>query len=171
MWREWEAEEEKRRREIVVRAEFLNYLKAYGSPDAAMLTPGQVAAEVKRGFDAARWETHRFMPVRWKEKGKEGLGYVDLCVIEPTTDFRAAIQFDFDVPVRSRVVTINHMNRFAPDLAVFGLARTHLPLERIATAVRDVKIDFLVVGLAEDGKIVMTPKGRDQWKKAAPGSP
>lgn len=128
------------------------------------LLPYQIADEVLDDLTFAGFDTQRSVRLRWEVAKEPQAGFIDVLAQDPETGFLAALQFDFDIPTRGHVEVVNRLSP-SPDLALFVLARPRLPTEKLATAVRDVKTDFLIFGLAEGGEPLLTPEDRDRLRK------
>lgn len=129
--------------------------------DVQELLPYHVAEDVCQDLHPVGFHTQRSVRIDWETNEEPQAGFIDVAAIDPESKFLATLQFDFDIPRRDHVEAINRSSP-TPDLAIFVLTRPHLPSNKLATAVRDVTTDFAIIGLAENGKTLLTPAERDR---------
>lgn len=159
-WELFVAELEAERAKDDLRQRLFDVLSSH-SDDVEQLKPYEVADEVNDDLAQAGFHTRRSLSVNWEVDDEPQQSFIDLVATDPQTQYTAVLQFDFDVPRRDHVEAINYHSP-APDLAIFVLTRRHKPLPKLATAVRDVTADFVVYGLAQGGKTLLTPAQRDR---------
>ena len=151
-----------------LRQSYLRLLAAY-SPVVEDFKPGELAREVNEDLSKFGHDTLRLVnpetlqSVRWKD-GKPQGPCLDILATHRKSGFTTVFQFDNRVPLRGKAEGVNLLSP-PPDLALFSLCNAEEPYasDKLATAVRDVRCDFLVFWIAEAG-VMLTPDERDVYR-------